>query len=284
MKLAIATAATYPRGILDTPVMIETFINSGIEASLQVWDDPAVNWHLFDAVLLHSTWDYTHKYKKFIDWCGKISKTSRLINSVDIVKSNSTKHYLLALQDKGVAIPKSLLVKSKQSVKLDTLQANFSGSVVVKPVIDVGGEKAKLFGNVAESFGYIIELSKTDDVLVQEFVSEVVKKGEQSAIMIGGRLSHTVRRIPASEEFRVDDELGGSIVVEKATPELEAFCLDILRKLNRNPVYARIDFIDSKKTRLLMEAEMIEPQLFLRFAPESCQRFADEILKTLSSN
>ncbi len=41
------------------------------------------------------------------------------------------------------------------------------------------------------------------------------------------------------------------------------------------PVYARVDLVAVDGELLLMELELIEPELFFALAPESAERFAD---------
>jgi glutathione synthase/RimK-type ligase-like ATP-grasp enzyme len=278
VKIALATAADYKTGWVDTPDLLKTFKGLGVDASLQIWDDPAIDWSSFDVVLPHTTWDYQNKYEQFIDWCDTVSKMGKLINNVDIIKGNSTKHYLLRLQANGVATPQSLLFTAKQPVTRSKLQTHFRGRVVVKPTIDCNGEKAKLFDSVQEAYPYILKLSEQYDVLIQDFVDEVIQKGEISAVMIDGTLSHVVRKRVAAGEFRVQDEHGGTVAAEKVAPGLEDYCQEVISKLQQRPLYARIDYVEVGATRVLMEVEMIEPELFLRFQPGSFELFAKTVI------
>ena len=281
MRLAITTSSDYADGYKDTAELLKIFRKMGVESSLEIWDDPEVNWKKFDGILLHTTWDYTDKYEVFLKWCKHVAESSRLINDYRVVQANSTKHYLLELQEKGVAIPYGIVVAAGQTVELSNLQLQFKGSVVVKPFIDASGKRARLFRSVTEAYSYIDALSGSD-VFVQEFVDDILNHGEQSAIIINGKLSHVIRKIPASNEFRVQEEHGGTTVAGEILSGIEGYCLEILDKLGCYPVYARIDFIDST-TRLLMEVEMIEPDLFLRYSLKSYILFCEAIVKAVSA-
>src|ERR1700722_4674241 len=103
MHIALATSEEYKAGYRDSGLLISALHDLGIDVSLRVWDDTSVNWSDFDAVLLHTTWDYTDKYDAFLSWCKFVSEHSKLLNNLDGVKLNSTKHYLLKLQDCGIA-------------------------------------------------------------------------------------------------------------------------------------------------------------------------------------
>lgn len=280
VKIALATATDYNKGWVDTPDLLKTFTDLGVDVSLPVWDDPAVDWSSFDAVQLHTPWDYQNDYDRFIDWCTKIETVSKLINDVATVKANSSKDYLLTLQSSGVDIPHSLIATTKHPIAMSKLKAHFGGPVVIKPTIDLGGWNARLFQTVEESQGYIADLLKQHNVLIQSFVAEVIEKGECSAVMINGKLSHVVRKLAAPGEFRVQDEHGGTVAAGEIVPGLEEYCQDIIAKLQQRPLYARVDYVETDNTRLLMEVEMIEPELFLRFKPDAYKAFAKAVIAT----
>ena len=48
------------------------------------------------------------------------------------------------------------------------------------------------------------------------------------------------------------------------------------------PTYARVDFIRTDEGPMLMELELIEPELFFRFEPAAATKLADEVVKLLS--
>lgn len=280
MKIALATATDYDKGWVDTPDLLKTFTDLGVDVSLPVWDDPTVDWSSFDVVQLHTPWDYQDKYGQFIDWCMRVETVSKLINNTATVKANSSKDYLLLLQSSGVDIPYSLIATAKHPIAIRELKAHFGGSVVIKPTIDLGGWNAKRFETVEESQPYIADLLKRHNVLIQDFVAEVIEKGECSAVMINGKLSHVVRKLAAPGEFRVQDEHGGTVEPGEIVPGLEEYCQDIINKLQQRPLYARVDYVETETTRLLMEVEMIEPELFLRFKPDAYKVFAKAVIAT----
>jgi hypothetical protein len=54
----------------------------------------------------------------------------------------------------------------------------------------------------------------------------------------------------------------------------------LLASLGQPPVYCRVDLIVHKGEPLLMEAELIEPELYLTLAAGSPARFAEAVLAT----
>ena len=66
-----------------------------------VWDDAAVDWSRFEAVVLRSTWDYPPRLDAFLAWAAGVP---RLINPLDLVRWNTHKRYLLELEAAGIPI------------------------------------------------------------------------------------------------------------------------------------------------------------------------------------
>jgi hypothetical protein len=56
---------------------------------------------------------------------------------------------------------------------------------------------------------------------------------------------------------------------------------DSLRGILQSTLYARLDSCEADGRLVLMELELIEPDLFLRTSPEAPERFADAILADL---
>jgi hypothetical protein len=99
--------------------------------------------------------------------------------------------------------------------------------------------------------------------------------GEVSVVVIGGAVTHAIAERPASGEWRVQSEFGGSIDRVSAAPQYERAVADVLAALDSAPAYARVDLVPIEGELHLMELELIEPELFFESAPEAADRFAD---------
>jgi glutathione synthase/RimK-type ligase-like ATP-grasp enzyme len=119
--------------------------------------------------------------------------------------------------------------------------------------------------------------------LVQLFIPEIQTKGEISFIYIDGRYSHAVLKRPAAGDFRVQKEHGGS--AETFLPS--AALLDQANHIAagvqqvRESFYCRIDVIEKNCRLVLMELELIEPELFLGLAEGAAERFAKAIVERM---
>jgi glutathione synthase/RimK-type ligase-like ATP-grasp enzyme len=115
--------------------------------------------------------------------------------------------------------------------------------------------------------------------MLQEYMDEI-KAGELALVMIEGRFSHCVRKVPAPGEFRVQERFGGYAVnaSEAVTPELIEFAEKALNATPEPLLYARVDVVDTASGPKLMELEIFEPELFNQFVPGSADVFANAII------
>jgi len=86
-------------------------------------------------------------------------------------------------------------------------------------------------------------------------------------IAIDGRITHAVRKIPASGDFRVQVEYGGREVAHDPEPAELDLAASALAAVGEDLLYARVDCVGSPEGPRLMELELIEPSLFLPQAP-----------------
>jgi hypothetical protein len=105
------------------------------------------------------------------------------------------------------------------------------------------------------------------DVLVQRFERRLVDEGEWSLVFIDGEFSHALLKHPRRGDFRVQAEHGGSAAPATASARLVADATRVLRAAaTEPPLYARVDGFEALDGGLvLVELELIEPELFLRF-------------------
>jgi glutathione synthase/RimK-type ligase-like ATP-grasp enzyme len=110
---------------------------------------------------------------------------------------------------------------------------------------------------------------------LQAFVPEIETQGEVSLVFIDGVFSHAVRKRPAPSDFRVQIDFGGSWEPTIVGASLREFGEGVLAAVSRPWLYARIDVVEANQGPVLMELELIEPQLFLTAA--AAIRMADAL-------
>ncbi len=265
--MGLATSEKWPQLSPDDLGLAPALAGLGIEAAPAVWSDPSVDWNRFDLVVIRSCWDYHFRIHEFLGWLEGLPVP--VANSAEVVRWNAHKGYLLELEKKGIRIPPTRLVR-----KGSRPEPLSSGHVIIKPAVSASANETHRFADAADAISDLERLAASGDVIVQEFVDEVVSDGEWSLMFFDRELSHAVRKVPKAGDFRVQKELGGSAlpadppagVVEAAQRALSAVEDDLL--------YARVDLVERPGGVVLMELELIEPTLFFGTSDGSSERFA----------
>ncbi len=278
MRVALVTASTLPRPDPDLPLLAEAFGARGVDASVVVWDDPAVRWQDFGVVVVRSTWDYLEKLARFEAWIDSTARATRLVNAAPVLRWNIHKRYLLALADAGAPVVPTELVAAGSEPDWSALFARF-GDLVLKPAVSAGS-----FATIRVSAGDAgtarahLARHRDGDFLVQPLLRSVLETGESNLVCFDGAFSHAVRKgarwegDPEQSRERIDpatDELAAANAVFAALSRLG---LGV-------PAYARVDLARGPDgTPLLMEAELLEPALFLDRAPRAASMLVDRVM------
>ncbi len=265
----------------DDNLIIPLLKTQEIEAVFQVWDDPKVDWSIFDCVIIRSTWDYTEKIEKFKSFIETLPKSVKLFNSQDIVLNNFNKSYLFELQEKGFEIIPSL----KTIVSKDTIEEAFKkfecDKVIVKPLIGAGASGIKVI--TKDQLNSSTE-SITEEI-IQPFQESISTEGEISLIFFNDNFSHAILKVPKKNDFRSQEEFGSKVTA--FTPDFQTinYSKDVLESITTDSLFARVDLLknDKGEWRYVGEVELIEPALYLSFDEDSPKRFCDAIVKRLKS-
>jgi glutathione synthase/RimK-type ligase-like ATP-grasp enzyme len=272
MKIALATSSRWPQLAPEESSLIPALTAQGIDARPAVWSDSSIDWSQFERVVIRSCWDYHRRLDEFLRW---VQAVPALRNSAEVVRWNSHKSYLLELERKGVRIPRTLLIR--QGAGEDTRAPMEQGRVIVKPAVSASAYETHLFHSYDDARGEVQRLTRDHDVVVQEFIPEVIEDGEWSLIYFDRKFSHAVKKAPKAGDFRVQQELGGSALAAVASDPLLRTAQEALDVVEGDLLYARVDLVDTGKGPLLMELELIEPSLFLATDAEATRRFASAI-------
>jgi glutathione synthase/RimK-type ligase-like ATP-grasp enzyme len=274
MKIALATSSHWPQLAPEESSLIPALTAKGVDAQPAVWSDPSIDWSQFDRVVIRSCWDYHLRLDEFLRW---IETVPSLRNPATVVRWNSHKSYLLELERKGVRIPATLLIR--KGAAEDSRAPMIQGRVIVKPAVSASAYETHLFDSFGQALDDIQRLARDHDVVIQEFVPEVIGDGEWSLIYFDRQFSHAVKKAPKAGDFRVQQELGGSALAAVASELLLRTAQQALDAVEGQLLYARVDLVDAAKGPLLMELELIEPSLFLGTDPEATGRFAAAIAR-----
>ena len=285
--VAFVTSRHYAALSSDDRLAVAALAALGVAAVPAVWDDPAVAWSGFDAIVLRSCWDYYHHPGRFRAWLDRAESTGvPLWNSPAVLRWNMDKRYLRDLEARGVAVPPTAwLERGAGAADLGAvLRARGWEEAVVKPAVSADGDSTWRVraGDEARVAPALAAASARGGVMVQRFIPELAADGEWSCVFIGGEFSHAVLKRPADGEFRVQERYGGSSAAAHAPGTVLAGARHALRQAPADDwLYARVDGVLLGDTFTLLELEMLEPSLFFALDPSAPARFAAVVAERL---
>lgn len=286
--IAIVTYYKAPNLTPDDALLVAPLAARGVRVVPVVWNDDAVDWGAFDAVVIRACWEYYREEARFFAWLDQLDAAGIPVwNSTATVRWNARKTYLEELAARGArTIPSEHISRGATASLADIRARTGWGELVVKPVVSAGAFEtwrvpAQTTDDDERRFREIIAAR---DTIVQPFLPEIAN-GEWAFVFFQGELSHAMLKRPVPGDFRVQPQYGGATTKETPAPELVAQAAAMLAAVpdgvERAPLYARVDACEVNGELLLMELEIIEPQLFFACDPESPARFADAIVRRL---
>jgi hypothetical protein len=278
MHIAFVTYRALPQLSEDDRLAVAELRQHGVTVESAVWDSPLVDWQRYDAVVIRSTWDYTERAADFEAWLAHIEHLAiPLWNPAGLVRWNMDKRYLLDLESRGVETVPTIVVEQGADVSLaSVVEETGWDEVVYKPSISASAARtARVSAGAAASHeaGFAALVAERD-MLVQPFLPEIVSEGEWALLFFGGEYSHAVKKRSGVDDFRVQRELGGSLVAETPRAGVIAHAATIVAHLPGSWLYARVDACEREGRLILMELELIEPDLFLGYHSAAPRRFA----------
>jgi glutathione synthase/RimK-type ligase-like ATP-grasp enzyme len=285
-RIAFVTSPDYPNLTADDRPAAAALAARGVTVDPVIWSNPEQRWEEYDLIVLRSMWDYHLHPEQFSAWLDHLEQlNARVWNPVPLARWNMDKRYLRDLRDAGVPIiPTVWFERCDRPNVAAVMDAQHWQEAVIKPIVSSTAfrtwriRRAQAEREQAAVHGLLQERA----AMLQEYQPAILD-GEWSLTFIGGELSHTVVKRAAGEDFRVQEEWGGTTDRAEATSEMQRVAAQALRAAPSPWVYGRVDGVQSKERFLVMELELLEPGLFFLNAPEAAARFADAIMAKLSS-
>jgi glutathione synthase/RimK-type ligase-like ATP-grasp enzyme len=200
------------------------------------------------------------------------------------------KHYLLELHQKGIPIPKTLIVKNCDVAQLDFgqfLTKNKLTQCVIKPCIGGGSDDVQRFLNNAEVLAQQENLKaifREKDMMIQEYLPEVATLGELSLMYFNKVFSHAVIKRPRLGDFKNSPYVAGTTLSASPTENVRSVADKIIGSVQSELLYARVDLVERNNGDvLLMELELIDPVMFLDYSVSSVNMFGEAILGKLEA-
>jgi glutathione synthase/RimK-type ligase-like ATP-grasp enzyme len=279
-RVALATCSYFPEGDGDDAGLPEAI---GGDVSFAIWDDPAVDWSTYDAVVVRSTWDYQGRREEFLAWARGIG--DRLLNPPAVLAWNTDKRYLRELADAGLPVVPTALVAPGEAFAPPA--AAGGGEYVVKPTVSAGSrDTARFSGGDGDGDGdrdgaraaALVDAIHASGrtAMVQPYVASVDERGETALLFFDGAFSHAIHKGPLLRRGAPPTtEVFAAETIEPREPSAaelavaERVLADAVARLGTGPLaYARVDLVeDAAGEPLLLELELTEPSLF--FAGEA---------------
>src|SRR5688572_7676824 len=285
MTVVFATCDDQPLIAADDRLLAEALQPLGVEVVPIPWTqiDP---YSQIDAppIVLRSTWDYHRIPTMFSTWLSALEASGRTVwNDPAIARGNIDKIYLKALESAGIAIPKTRWLDrvDEQSVRQALDEERWSQAVLKPRIAATAYGTFLVTPDTALSDGDLSP-ARTSGALLQEFVPAIIDRGEISLVYCDGAFSHAVSKRAKAGDFRVQQDFGGSVEPHVPARELLAFADRVMTQVNGDTLYARVDVVESSRGPLLMELELIEPELYFLYVPAAATTFATAILRRLT--
>ncbi|MEA2194639.1 MAG: hypothetical protein QOG42_1073 [Solirubrobacteraceae bacterium] len=256
----------------------------GVDVRPAVWsEEPDGGWGRYDLVVVRQTWDYTFALPRFLAWAQDVG-AGRLLNPPEVVAWNADKRYLADLARAGINT-----IATEQLAPGAALTPP-PGRFVVKPAVAGGARGAQVFDGErhAQARAHVATLHAAgQDLLVHPYLDAVDgDEGETALVFVDGELSHAMHKgpllaldLPAVQTgFRAEQ-------MSRTEPASDVVALGrrvlagVHERFGGPLLYARVDVLrDAGGAPAVLELELIEPSLFLDYAPGSAQALARAIV------
>ncbi|MER7708083.1 hypothetical protein ABTX81_34995 [Kitasatospora sp. NPDC097605] len=267
----------------DLPPVVAALAERGLAAEPVVWSGDRTAWERFGLAVVRSTWDYVQRLDAFLGWADRTARATRLWNPAPLIRWNSDKHYLRELARHGVAVAPTRFLEPGSPV--DPAELDGPDGVVVKPAISAAALDTARYAagrreDAARHARALLERGRS--VMVQPYLPRVAE-GERALILFGGAFSHAVRKGPVLTEPGIvdNDRFPHPDVVPYRPTEAELrTALAAVAAVPRPgpPLFARVDLVlDGRGEPVVLELELVEPNLFLDMDPRGPDRFADAV-------
>lgn len=244
---------------------------AGLEVEARAWTQ-ATDLPDFDLVLPLLVWGYPFAPRQWAEAVtGWEAAGVRLANPAPVLRWNADKTYLAALAARGAPVVPTIFADALDEARLDAAAVSFGvARLVAKPQVS-----STAWQTIRWAPGANLDGGPEGPAMIQPYLPEIERSGEVSLIWFGGAFSHAIVKRPQPGDFRVQPEFDGIIRAhEPAADELDA-AARVLAAVEEPLLYARVDLVRGLSgAPELIELELIEPDLYLRYEEHAGARLA----------
>ncbi|MBE6153605.1 MAG: hypothetical protein E7166_05215 [Firmicutes bacterium] len=278
-KIGIVSCDKWKGKIKEDLLFQKELIKNGINAEIISWQNSGINYIEYDCLILRSVWGYQDYYEQFKEWLLFVKSNNIVIfNDVNIILDNIKKDIQFEILRKYdiPCIPTTIIKEAIDWNKLGLYGQKF----VIKPIISGSGNNTYKFDlteeideNVIKKYETILQQSD-NGLIIQPFIAGI-NKGEYSCIYIDGINTHNMLRFPG-------------VLGEQKKPQylttIPKSVFDLAIKVSNIPefsgyLYARIDIVLQNNRPYIMEVELTEPDLLIKYISD--EEVQGKVLNTL---
>lgn len=293
--VTLVTCDQFPNLDPDEVDLPDALRDRGVEPRIAIWDDPSVDWSDAGVVVVRSVRDYALKRQQWLDWVGTVP---RILNSPDILRWNTDKHYLKDLAERGLPVIPTTWLEPGMGLSKHQVHTRFpaSGDFVVKRAIASGGRGTGRYTSTdarsrSQAINHAVrELDKGRTVMVQRYLESIERQGEISLIYLNGLPEYTVEKDPMLHpRYRADETITEEVARAREGTEEEWRWGEKIRKALHGFIrdrqgrdelllFLRVDVVpDGQGGFYTMEVSLIDGKLYLQDVPGATELFADAI-------
>jgi len=277
MTIALATSAALPGLAPDDRLLLRALRARGLAAEPVVWEDRLYDWSRATLCVIRSAWDYAYRRQEFLAWVERVAAAMPLWNPAPVVAWNTHKRYLTDLAGRGVpTVPTRVLTAGTRATLPEIRRDTGWDDLILKAAVaQTGRYLLRVPADRAdEGQRHLDRLLPAEDMLVQPFLPGVTAGGETSLVYVDGAFSHAAHKMPAAGDFRVHDDYDGSLEPVTPSDAQRAVGAAAVAAVGVPLLYARVDLVPGPDGPVVMELELVEPDLYLATAPGSAERLA----------
>lgn len=256
------------------------------------------NYNKYSALIIKSIWGFQKNKKIFDNFIEKVTtKGISIYNSKEIITNNYDKEKQFKLLDKyNIKKIDTIFLENNSNIEKEikliwkTKYKDYD-KLVIKPVVSESSNDTYII-SLNETGKNIINIKDIKNkyqninykLMLQPYIKEV-KNGEYSAVCFSNKLSHIIQR-------RLQVFSTKTYIKYIKNEHIDLNMLKVINKIcnikeYKDSLYMRIDLVKVNEEYLIMEVELLDPQLFLNSITttkdkrKAYDNFTKEIIKKI---
>ncbi|MCP5021625.1 MAG: hypothetical protein GY930_07590 [bacterium] len=253
----------------------------GLQLQPAVWRTPEFDASDYSAVFIGTAWDYAEAPEEFLATLDAIGRVCPLLNPLETVRWNMDKVYLRDLEERGVpVVPTLWFDDAAHEIVAGAFDHFRCDKIVIKPSVGANAWRQVKVAR-GEAWPAAGELPP-GPCLVQPFLEAAMEEGELSLIFFDRKFSHSVFKVAAPGDYRIQSSYGGVEETYEVKGGELAFAQAAVDAVEGPLLYGRVDMMRGPAGEwLLMELELIEPFLYPNQGPNMGRSFAEALNRML---